>query len=53
MASGAHGARQGPGKVSVGQSCVRFKRLDALNLDVVEELCRRAAELVAAGRFAM
>ena len=41
------------GKVDVGKSCIRFKTLDDLNLDVVDELCRRAAELVAAGRFAM
>ena len=41
------------GKVDVGKSCIRFKRLDDLDLDVVEELCRRAAGLVAAGRFAM
>ena len=41
------------GKVSVGKSCVRFSRLENLDLDVTGELCRRAAELVAAGRFAM
>ncbi len=41
------------GKVSVGRSCIRFKRLEDLNLDVAAELSRRAADLVAAGRFAM
>jgi Domain of unknown function (DU1801) len=40
------------GKVSVGKSCVRFKRLEDVNLDVVAELSRRAADLVAAGQFA-
>jgi hypothetical protein len=41
------------GKVSVGKSCVRFKRLDDLNLDVVAELAQRAAALSKAGQFAM
>ena len=41
------------GKVSVGKSCIRFTRLENLDLDVAGELCRRAAELVAASRFAM
>jgi hypothetical protein len=41
------------GKVSVGKSCIRFKRLEDIDLDVVSELCRRAADLVAADRFAM
>jgi hypothetical protein len=41
------------GKVDVGKSCVRFTKLDDLDLDVAGELCRRAAQLVAAGRFAM
>ena len=41
------------GKVSVGRSCIRFKRLEDLNLEVAVELSRRAADLVAAGRFAM
>jgi Domain of unknown function (DU1801) len=41
------------GKVSVGKSCIRFTRLENLDLDVAGELCRRAADLVAAGRFAM
>jgi Domain of unknown function (DU1801) len=41
------------GKVNVGKSCVRFTKLDDLDLDVAGELCRRAADLVAAGRFAL
>jgi hypothetical protein len=41
------------GDVSVGKSCIRFKRLEDLDLDVAVELSRRAAELVKAGRFAM
>lgn len=41
------------GNVNVGKSCIRFKRLDDIDLDVVSELTRRAADLVAAGRFAM
>ena len=32
------------GKVSVGKSCIRFKRLEDLDLDVVAELVRTAAE---------
>ena len=32
------------GKVSVGKSCVRFKRLDDLDLDVVADLVRTAAD---------
>jgi len=41
------------GKVNVGKSCVRFKKLEDLNLEVVAELSRRAAELSRAGQFAM
>jgi Domain of unknown function (DU1801) len=41
------------GKVNVGKSCVRFKKLDDVNLDVVAELARRAAALTRAGQFAM
>jgi hypothetical protein len=41
------------GKVSVGKSCIRFTKLENLDLDVAGELCRRAAQLVASGRFAM
>ncbi len=36
------------GKVSVGKSCVRFKKLDDLDLDVVAELVRTAADSVPA-----
>jgi Domain of unknown function (DU1801) len=41
------------GKVSVGKSCVRFKKLDDVNLNVVAELAQRAAALTRAGQFAM
>jgi hypothetical protein len=41
------------GKVSVGKSCVRFKQLEDLDLEVVAELSRRAAELSRAGQFAI
>jgi hypothetical protein len=41
------------GKVSVGKSCVRFKKLDDVDLDVVAELAQRAAALTRAGQFAM
>ena len=34
------------GKVSVGKSCVRFKKLEDLDLDVVAELVRTAADSV-------
>lgn len=40
-------------KVSVGKSCIRFKHLDDLDLDVVRELVRRTADLADAGGFAM
>jgi hypothetical protein len=39
--------------VSVGKSCVRFKHLDDLDLDVVRELVRRTADLADAGGFAL
>jgi len=41
------------GKVSVGKSCVRFRKLDDLNLDVVAELAQRAAALSGTGQSAM
>jgi Domain of unknown function (DU1801) len=41
------------GKVSVGKSCVRFKRLEDVDLGVVAELSRRAEALTKAGQFAM
>jgi hypothetical protein len=41
------------GKVSVGKSCIRVKRLEDVNLEVVAELSRRAADLVKSGQFAM
>ena len=36
------------GKVSVGKSCIRFKKLEDLDLDVVAELVRAAADSVPA-----
>ncbi len=39
------------GKVNVGKSCVRFTKLENLDLDVAGELCRRAAQMVEEGRF--
>ncbi|MEZ5413996.1 MAG: DUF1801 domain-containing protein [Opitutaceae bacterium] len=42
------------GKVSVGKSCIRFKTLDDLNLDVAIELVKQAADLAGKpGGFAM
>jgi hypothetical protein len=41
------------GKVGVGKSCIRVRRLEDLNLEVLAELSRKAAELVKDGRFAM
>lgn len=41
------------GNVSVGKSCIRVKRLEDLDLGVVAELSRRAADLVKSGRFAI
>ncbi len=32
------------GKVSVGKSCIRFKKTDDLNLDVVAELLKKAEQ---------
>jgi len=40
------------GKVSVGKSCIRFRRLADLNLDVVAELVRKAADVGGAAEFA-
>lgn len=37
------------GKVSCGKSCIRFKRLEDLDLGAVEEICREAAELAGTG----
>ena len=42
------------GKVSVGKSCIRFKKLDDINLDVLKEVITRAAKfpgLVGAGEY--
>lgn len=41
------------GKVSVGRSCVRFKKLEDINLDVVSELVKRTEKLGESGDFAL
>ncbi len=41
------------GKVSVGKSCIRFQKLNDINLDVLAELCKKAERLVKDGNFAM
>jgi hypothetical protein len=39
------------GKVSVGRSCIRFKKVEDLNLDVVKELLKKTAKLGSSGSF--
>jgi hypothetical protein len=41
------------GKVSVGRSCIRFKRLEDINLDVVKELVKKTEKLGESGNFAL
>lgn len=41
------------GKVSVGRSCIRFKKLEDLNLDVVEESLKETEKLGGIGSFAL
>lgn len=41
------------GKVSVGKSCIRFKKLEDINLDVLTELCKEAEKLGGIGNFAL
>lgn len=41
------------GKVSVGKSCIRFKKLEDINLDVLVELCEKAEKLGGLGEFAL
>lgn len=41
------------GKVSVGKSCIRFKKLEDLNLPVLEELLKRSVKLARTGNFAI
>jgi hypothetical protein len=41
------------GKVSVGRSCIRFKKLEDLNLPVLEECIKKSVKLVRSGGFAM
>jgi hypothetical protein len=46
--------RERLGKVSVGRSCIRFKKLEDLNLKVAIELVKKAAQLAhRPGGFAM
>jgi hypothetical protein len=33
------------GKVSVGKSCIRFKKLEDINLNVLSELCKEAEKV--------
>lgn len=33
------------GKVSCGKSCIRFKKIEDLNLEVIKEICEEAAAL--------
>lgn len=40
------------GKVSVGKSCIRFKKLEDLNLEVVKELVVKTLQLTKNGKFA-
>lgn len=41
------------GKVSCGKSCIRVKKLEHVDLDVLDELLAEAARLVESGKFAM
>ena len=41
------------GKVSVGKSCIRFKKLSDINLDVLKELIKEAEKLGGMGMFAI
>lgn len=41
------------GKVSVGKSCVRFKKLEDLDLAVVTELAKKTEKLGGLGQFAL
>ncbi len=41
------------GKVSVGKSCIRFKKIEDINLDVLAELCQKAEKLGGLGLAAL
>lgn len=41
------------GRVSVGKSCIRFKKLEDINLDVLAELCKKAEKAGNSGDFAL
>lgn len=45
----AESFKQELGKVDVGKSCIRFKKLEDINLDVVAKLCKKADKLGLAG----
>lgn len=47
----AEANRERLGKVSVGKSCIRAKRIGDLDLDVLGELVRRACDLADAGQL--
>ena len=39
-------------KASIGKSCIRYKKLDDLDLDVIKELCVKAEAAAKHGNFA-
>lgn len=41
------------GKVSVGRSCIRFNKLENINLDVLAELAKKTEKLGESGNFSM
>ncbi len=41
------------GKVSVGRSCIRFKKIEDINLDVLAELCKKAEKAGDSGNFSL
>lgn len=40
------------GKVNCGRSCIRFKKIEDVNLKALKELCKKAERLAAKGSFA-
>lgn len=49
----AEANRQRLGKVSVGKSCIRFKKLEDINLEVLSQLCVEAEQAGDAGDFSL
>ncbi len=45
--------KQRLGKVSVGKSCIRFKHLEDLDLDVLSGLIKESVRMARAGNFAI